>query len=571
MNKSIFSKTTMALCVASTLLLTACGSEDQDKGTVSDSEIVFGGRAIDGYLSRSTVFLDTNNDGTRNAWEAFAFTDNDGYYSYNPLTDTNYCASDASPQEQQYCLVSNVDLRNSNVVVRVDGGYDLLTGEPFIGQMSRRVAVDEEANDVEDSLVSPLTSILTSSSGTERSNVLSALNIGEDDLDVDYLNTDGSGGIDANLLNKALKIHKTVAVLSDRLTDTYTEIGDEFGTPNDASSSLYGSLAQVISNTGESVDTALASNTVMTDVLDAAEQQLRAVYERRDLDLPQNLGSNFQNSKDRSIDNVIRLGSVIDSVIPVDIPTDELSEVGVARTIEALVIKSVNEGQSNDPSIDAMSDFLLNGNNDLITTLIGSLDREDADLSAIVNNNFTGEDLNTEQGIISAATLEEGTQPFTAVGGKALKVSDLDLGNIPVDANDAEVEVYFHGASSDISGSLSACVKYIEGANTNTGELGDGNTKGELITGFWSMLGATSDSQETFSLLLTIEFLGTTYQAIMKPSGNQTINNIDYSVVRFDFEGGLRNFHSQDWLQSDVEVPTSDAQCEERLPSRIGL
>jgi hypothetical protein len=457
------------------------------------------------------------------------------------------------------------------VVVRVDGGYDLLTGEPFQGQISRRVNVAADATSVDGLLVSPLTSIVTDSSSSERETVLSSLNIFEDDLDVDYLDTNGSGGIDLNLLNTSLKIHKTVAILSDRLTDTYDEIGNEFGTPNDASSIVYKNLASTIANSNVELDDLLTSNSVLTEIMDKSEQNLRDVYKRRDFDLPQDIGSTFGMSKDRAIETVIQIPRIMDRLIPVNVPTPEVNVVGSVKAFEALVIKSVNETQNNDPSIDAMSNFLTTGSDNLVNTLVSSLNGANADLEAIVNNDFTGEDLNTEEGIISAATLEEGTQPFTAVGGRALKVSELDLGNIPVDANDTEVEVYFHGDSSDISGTFSACVKYIEGANTNTGELGDGNTRGELIDGFWSMLGATSDNQETFSLVLTIEFLGATYQTIMKPAGNETIDNIDYSVIRFDLGGGLRNFHSQNWLQDNINIPNSDAQCEQRLPSRIGL
>ena len=254
------------MALAATLALSGCGGTGQDDGTASTSSTTFSGTAIDGYLARATVFLDSNNNGTRDAWEAFAFTDNEGFYSYNPNTDTNYCDSGASAQQAQYCLITTGN--HSDIVVRIDGGYDVLTGEPFLGQMSRRVdaTVNEE---ITESVVSPITSLLVDvESSTDRDSLLSSLGISESDLDVDYLDTDGAGSIDANLLNTALKIHKTVAILSDRLTDTYDEIGEDFGTPNDASSAVYPNLAEQIIAANTPLDTALADSSVLAGVLD---------------------------------------------------------------------------------------------------------------------------------------------------------------------------------------------------------------------------------------------------------------------------------------------------------------
>ena len=127
-------KTLLSLCL-SAALLSACGGTGQDDGSPSSFTQEFSGAVLDGYLARATVFLDSNNNGTRDAWEAFAFTDNNGYYSFNPDSGIDYCADSATAQQQQYCLVSRTG--HTNVVVRVDGGYDVLTGEPFLGQLTR--------------------------------------------------------------------------------------------------------------------------------------------------------------------------------------------------------------------------------------------------------------------------------------------------------------------------------------------------------------------------------------------------------------------------------------------------
>ena len=71
-------------------LLAGCGGTGQDDGSPSLDIQEFGGSVIDGYLARASVFLDTNNNGTRDAWEPSAFTDNEGFYSFNPRSGTDY-------------------------------------------------------------------------------------------------------------------------------------------------------------------------------------------------------------------------------------------------------------------------------------------------------------------------------------------------------------------------------------------------------------------------------------------------------------------------------------------------
>jgi hypothetical protein len=562
-----FTKSKLALALSASLALVGCGGSGQDDGSVSGTKTTFSGQAIDGYLARATVFIDSNNNGTRDAWEAFAFTDNDGYYSYNPLTDTDYCAGTASAQEQQYCLVSNVE--HANVVVRIDGGYDVLTGEPFLGQMSRRVNA-QVPDEITDTVVSPITSLFTNlETSTDRDSLLSSLGLEDDALDVDYLNTDGAGNIDATLLNTALKIHKVVAVLSDRLTDTYTEIGEDFATPNDATSAVYPSLAQQIINAGSTLDSVLESESRLKSVLDAAEDSLREVYERKDFDLPSDMGG---GDFDRVVDVVSRIPAVTNSLIDVNDLNFDLSDAkGSSRALESLIIKSVNEASTPDTSIDnAIAFFNDSANRSLIDTLTDALSQEMADITSLSNNDFTGDDFDSVEDLIAASTLPVGTTPFTAIAGKQIRVSDLDLGSGPSDLEDKELEIYFNGQAGDVDGSFTTCVKFIDGASSD-GSLGEGNTRGELAEGFWSLLGASSSDVQSYSLLLTLTFLGTTYQTIMKPAGEEIVGGITYKRVRFDFDGDLESFHSENGVVDIESIPTTNADCEGLLPSRIGL
>lgn len=560
-----FPKRALSVLMASaaTLALIGCGGTGQDDQTPSTSSTQFSGVVIDGALARATVYLDSNNNGTRDPWEDSAFTDNDGYYSFNPITNTDYCASSAPDSEKIYCLQSTRSF--SNVVVRIDGGYDLLTGEPFLGQMSRRVELEESENSVT-SVVSPLTSLLTNvESNDDRSNVLNALRISENDLDINYLDSDGLGSVNSSLLNKALKVHKTVTVLADRLNDNYEALNNEVGTMNDPSSEVYRNLAQELTaNSDTGLDNVLRDAQALTRILDNSERVVRDLYEQKELDLPTDLGSSESPDQFTRVVNIAsNVPNIVNRLIDPISTIDTSGAQGSARALEAFVIKSVNEGSSDDSSIDNAIDFFINEPNvSLINALTSALSNDRGDLSSLVSNDFSGSDFDSEE--------DDSAQPLSLLAGKTLKVSDLDLGNAPNDLKDAEVEFYFMGNANDISGSLAACAKFIDGANID-GTLGDGNSRGELVDGYWSMLGASSDNRSSFSVLLTIEFLGATYQAILKPNGTATIANTEYERIRFDFDGEIKSWYSVDGLTTTEVVPTSNADCETRLPSRVGI
>jgi len=558
---------TVCICLAAAIVA-GCGGTGQDDGRVSIDRQQFSGSAIDGYLARAMVFMDSNNNGTRDAWEARAFTDNDGYFSYNPLTDTDYCSPLASEQQQQYCLETAVDY--SEVVIRVDGGYDVQTGEPFLGQMTRRVELDSDINAV-DNLISPITTLFTSAQGQEEvAELLTSLGLTEADLDVDYLNTDGSGAVDARLLNTALTIHKAVTVLSDRLNDTYTEIGENFGTPNDASSAVYPALAEAVRDAG--LDAALEPGALHA-VLDQAEAQLRSLYIQKEFNLPEDMGTAEQPGQFSRIAEIVSdIPAVVDALIDVESPAPSVDEVaGQTRALESLVIKAVNEKVQIDPSIaSAVEFFTTDSNEPLIGALVESLSAETADLGSLANNDFRGDDFDSVLEIARSSSIAAGAEPFTDIAGHTLRLSDLDTGTAPNKLDDSEIEFYFDGVTGDLEGSFTACVKIINDASSD-GSLGEGSTRGDVATGFWSMLGSTDTQSGTFSLLLTINFLGTTYSGVIKPAGLETIDGINYEAIRFDNDGKLEKWHSLLGFMAGTNAPVTSEGCEARLPSRVGL
>ncbi|HEY7772478.1 MAG TPA: hypothetical protein VIC26_04815 [Marinagarivorans sp.] len=557
-----------ALALCSSAVLVGCGSGEQDQAQAAILENTFSGVAVDGHIARSKVFIDTNNNATRDPWEPFAFTDDQGYFGYNPNTQTDYCASTATGEQKQYCLTTVSSF--ANVVLRIDGGYDVLTGEPFIGQLSRRIDARIKSQ-TQQTVLSPLTTLMTSISDTDMQNaVLTALGISASDLDIDYLNVNGNAEVDPYLLNTALKIHKTVTVLSDRIDDIYEEMRDVTSMPNDASQAVYQSLAERLALPNSTLDAVLTDRDLLVLVMDSAESAIRTIYQRRDLDLPTDMGSPEQPGKhERGAAIAVQIPPVIDRLLNVfDVAMDRGQVIGNARAIEALVIKAINENGDEDTHISNAIEFFLNDDNsELIEAMRVALSDDFADINALANNDFT---FMTAQDISQAARIDDNTKAFSALNNKTLKISDLDLGFTPRNLKDIELELYFSAGDSGLSGSIMACAKYIDGASET--KLGEGNFRGEVLNGYWSLLGATPEKPSSYSLLLTFDFLGANYQAIMKPAGETTISGTQYQKIRFDYDGDIRVWHSQGgFAEREQTLPSTGKECEQRLPSRIGL
>lgn len=553
-----------------TLALSACGGTGQDEGSPNSTAVqqTFHGRAVDGYLTRASVYLDTNNNGTRDAWEPFAFTDDDGYFGVNALTGTDYCATESSADQKQFCLRST--LFRSSAIIRVEGGYDVYTGEPFFGQMSKRLTnIASQSSVIDTSVVSPLTTLTTNiQTMHERSRLLSNLGLVESDLDIDYLNVMQTGMIDHELLNTALKVHKASSVLADRLTDHYHQIGEEFGTPNDATATIYQNVAQMLSTTDTSLETLLNDTSMLRTIIRNSERHLRSIYDQRDFDLPSEVSEEVI-ARASEVANTI--SHTVDALITAENSdaTDHQRLKGLTRGLETLFLKAIHE-TALDQSIEQAFQFLTSPENaTLRSVLIQSLSEDDADVSRLAGHHFTGDDFQTAEGVARISRIGPAAEKFTGIAGKQLRISDLDLGQAPHRLRDMELEIYFEGADAALKGSFKACGKFIEDAHID-GTLGEGNTRGELLRGYWSLMNPSADDS-SYNVLLTIEFLGSTYSATMKSVGPSQVNSTEYKQIRFDHDGEYRIWHSENGLQETDVTPDSHKECEARLPSRVGL
>jgi hypothetical protein len=305
---------------------------------------------------------------------------------------------------------------------------------------------------------------------------------------------------------------------------------------------------------------------MLSTVLNSSEESIRQLYLREEFNLPQDqTNENFG----QAIQIAQRIPNVVNRLINENDVVTNTDLLGSVRTLETVVIKSVNaNSQQQQASVNNTIEFITNPDNaELVTTMRQTLAQDNADIANLVNSDFN---FTTSEDVMNASSLPIGAESFANLAGMQLKLSDLDLGSAPNDLEDKELILYFEGEQGDIEGKFQTCVKFIDGASTN-GTLGEVNTRGELASGFWSLLGASQAESESFSLLLTLTFLGTTYQTIIKPAGTEVINDERFEIVRFDFDRNIRQWHSNEGLVPFVAIPQTNAECREQLPSRVGL
>lgn len=558
----------LALTAAIASALTACGGTGQDGGSSSSANQTFSGKAIDGYVARAKVFLDTNNNGTRDAWEPQAFTDNDGYFGRNPDTGTDYCADKQSDQYRLHCLAS--DTAYKNVVIRIKGGYDLSTGEPFLGQMSRRVDSTQEGA-VDSVLVTPLTSLLAEvEQSSDKEKLLAALAIDKDDLDVDYFK---SGEVNADVLKKALNVHKVVTLLSNRLNETYDDMGKGFGVADDSSNSVYQALVQEVSKELASspvtqgqtdyVENLLESDAFLKKVLSSSEQKVKKIYEDRKLTLPSQEVSQYSDVN-TLLDRVKALPAVTQSLFDKSAPTQQ-ELTSAAKALETLVLKVTEDKQSNDAGVERAIN-LLKQNGQVKDNLLSALEQAGADLNKLAQSDFnftTTTDFS--QSFVNKAELPD-------IVNKTIRLSDdaekYEVSGSSYKFKDSQIILYIQGVQGQDSGKVTACVKYIQDAkfdaNADEGKqfkLGEANTTGEVITGQWTKLDARQ-------LLVRATYLGSDYQWLIKPKGDNR--------YQFDFDGDLTiwkadlNEGSESLADIVVEdIPETNDECKAKLPLRL--
>jgi|GEM_PF-2562215 len=143
--KTIAHYSRIALVITLGYSLFACGGADENQDGVLPGEILLpardtstpiAGLAMDGFIANGLVWIDIKDNDSVDGTEPTAYTDSQGYFSYNPNTGINYCAAEKA-HLQQYCLKTG--LTQGNVEVKVAKGIKVISGVPFRNVLSTTV------------------------------------------------------------------------------------------------------------------------------------------------------------------------------------------------------------------------------------------------------------------------------------------------------------------------------------------------------------------------------------------------------------------------------------------------
>jgi hypothetical protein len=519
-NTKAFSRRTFAVAgLAAAISLAGCSSDNPDEGGSVASTSV-SGLAVDGYIAGATVYVDYNNNGRKNAGEPSAITDQNGYFS-TAKDGTDYCANDATALQKIHCLKTSET--GNGFVLRTFGGFDLYTGEPFTGSLSRRVSIGDDGV-IANQMISPLTSMLVDiPDEADQTALLNVFGLAADDLDADFLDSDG---FTALRVNAATKLHKVVTLFSEVFSDHYEEIGDERGFPETPNAIIYKALAEHLAESD------LLDQGALMAAFNNAQTAIRALYDNdEDLFPPASL-----NGAAVVQDALDILGLVDNAVPPSTVFADAKSRVIGIET----VLKKMVDG---DPDVAAAVAEASNTESALYTAIENALAvvGGDVDFTALTDVNFAAPDY-SGVGI---------------VGGGSF--ADLTNKQLFVSLNDGLATgsgyLFFNSEQGASGGELKVCLGYDDG---EAGEPEFEETAGVLLSGSWLAL---DDSK----LILT---LAGSLTLSLADKGLTGQNQHRYTL---SYGGETRSWLSDDGLQDELESqnvatqPTDDASCEALL------
>lgn len=549
--------------LASLVVLGLTGCSDSDEQDVSAPSLTnFTGVAIDGRVAGGMVWLDVDNDKVFDTIEPYAITDSEGYYTYNPNTDTNYCAEDIDESLAKHCLSSG--MAQGDVVLRIAGGTDVSTGEPFIGVMSLSTNIEAiESNQTTPLPITPLTTLLSGASEEQQAAVFDALGV-SDTTDVEaLLTTDFTVSNDSDTdeqVEQKLELYKAALTLqrvSDALTavmDAYVENQNELilGFDDDSGEPGFGSMAAFIN---EEIRTQIVenglditSNSFARTVLQGAVESVNS--ENVELERPQITLSSSSSFYTTASNVVQQINDTIETSIE-DATTLEELEIGITTTQAVLT------------TVSNQSDGLASGSLSSTTALNNVASRvNDPSFIALLEQTQTdGETIDIQQ---LATDIEDGATSVDAINNATLAASPqsgesgiwarrvLSMSGQD-DGERGRILFFFDGQDEAATqGNVTACFTF-NGIGTSN------DVSPTLLTGTWTEIGDQRGTIKINNNLVEFTVKAFRQEPIVDQQDIQSFvgfgngaNEGDYGHFRFVYDGD-----SEVWF-SDFNVTNTD-------------
>lgn len=544
----MFSKKLLATSVSAvTLALVGCGASDQDTGS-SGSNVQLSGLVVDPYISGATVYVDLNNNGIRdNVLEKKALTDKDGYFSKSkPDASGNqidYCANEVY---ERYCL--RTTQLSDDAVLRIEGGYDVATGQPFTGSLVVDLNLNGAPADV--GAANPLTSLFVSATETQQANILTFIGATKEQLTEDFLSGDS---FNSERFRRAMQVHKAVAMMTSVLDTRYAlEAGKEVNDKKlPATSGKY---------VYEAVATLLATNTSPTasnwaEVLASAETALRS-----DVTSLTSNGAMSATSRTAVGNRVAALFDWLKSTTSITSTSTQDDLYKNARVADFAVGQVKREAKAAKSS----NSDITSTNNTVITGVLGdtgtsgtfNVDNfdKDADLDSLIKATTTPTSVskfNTDAALFSDTSGSEKT-----LAAQVLKMNYADSDS----SKQGNAYLYFSALSSAVNtqGSVTLCVN-AAGDDSDLKDL-EAIKTGLYIAGSWSRL-------NDYSVTVSLDLPGVPDQPLIikRTALGATSNDKDSFQFALDSTGDLETWTGT--LESFTDTaPTTDSACAGELP-----
>ncbi|MDH5230515.1 MAG: hypothetical protein OEY38_10665 [Gammaproteobacteria bacterium] len=530
------SKFYIAGAAAMVALMASC-AVDQDSGASNSVNALYG-RAVDGYLAGSLIYVDSNENGKLDVWEERGVTDIQGFIGYNPNSTTDYCADGVAVDKAIHCLKIVSD---KEVTLRVVGGYDLSTSAPFTGSMYFKV--DAKTSSISNLLVSsPIQSLMALLSDADKATMLtnentaSTLTLTSADLASDFMAFVNPANVTAQevwLVKLAIELQKTTDIIGGNLAASYSGstgykgFGESGGLPDDGNGFVYQAIANrfatVAPSTSMNAFITSDINNIINEASNLAAAKLALLNDLQTAVTPNTALVATLNSRVTNMLARIQDIFVTNSATLLGATITAAQMNGGIRAIDAITRLSADPAQTDVGTIATVITFsndptyitnLANPGADVLdvvaevkagtVTVVGDVDnyaaRSTVD-SIVPGNNLDGQQLALEDGTNSVAL------QFT--GGVD---TDLD-GSADEGTLTLQIDAFSTGGGNDLF--------------TPTDSDGDGVADPISITGDWQKL-------DDYSMLLTIEPVpGVTETLIVKPS----VDELGNTIYNFDLGG----------------------------------
>ncbi|NMH60911.1 hypothetical protein [Alteromonas ponticola] len=585
--------------------LTGCGGSDSQDSSPAQEPFQLAGRGVDGYIANAIVWIDVKANNRVDSFEPFAFTDAQGFYSYNPNTGVDYCAQQ-SQSLQKFCLESGADLETARI--KLTGGVDLNTGEKYDGTLTLDISTAEATRRLEElkalgakpvdddgtwqtqadeiaSLVTPLTTFGSYlSADVELTSVLTSMGIaipgGIDDAAIlkhDYIaRLDRAGSYNAGLFRTAVELQKLVDSISTYINVAAEPLGlGEDGLPESSADAVWqGVISWVEQNPGislaEGVDNIVpqAVDNFVAQVTSAGAPESSSALAKVK---GETLGSQMKTSGATTI-------AVNNAFFDAALAKHELVAAAKGAEIFYATVKQQSKGDARLTSVRKVADYLINDR-----SLLDELSRRQASIDN--GTSFTTLDLLTiSKNLLKLAdendaiAADVNTVIENAELANLTSTSDvpfwpekrLDFSGTVDDGDNAELKIFFlDDDGSGENGDLVICLSY-------RSDDPQDDIVGQRLDGSWSLLDVNNPN--SLSLLaegysLQVKIMGEVLGAdIDEEVGSPPQPDALYGKYRFDLEEDSEIWYSDEisenrnyGLRMIDTVPADDQACRDIL------